>query len=162
MNENILAPGLIETIEFDPTLSDTNYAAGDVLFAVTEIANIVPYDGHIAEIMHLGVTWNITSAPSFTLLFFDEEISSFGAINDACAVTFADLKRRIANFDINATDYQTVNSLDYLDITGERIGILKTKQTKKSVWLGGVINDAYTGDLEGDLNIKMEIKRFAI
>ena len=162
MNENILAPALIETIEFDPTLDTVDYAAGDVLFAITEIENIVPYEGHIAEIMHLGVTWNITSAPSLTLLFFDEEISSFGALNDASAMTFADLGRRVANFDIDSADYQTVNSLDYLDITGERIGILKTKKSSKSVWLGGVINDDYTGNLEGDLNIKMEVKRFLI
>ena len=159
-------------INIIPVLS-SSYLASDVLFAPVELgeprvlqqsdnatAEIgLMTDSHrnfVAVIEKVGLTWGVSNAPSITLLFFEGNPTSFGALNDACSINESDLRSRVATVKVDKSNYQSLNSLQYLDITGDVIGSIQIHRDSP-LYLAGIIDEAYSGSLLDQLNIQLDI-----
>ena len=157
-------------INIDPELGG-NYTASDVLFSPIMLGEARPIDtegfglegfatdfhrNFVASVDKIGLTWGIISAPEIMLMVFEGNPQSFGAVNEPCAISYDDLRGRVATILIDTTRYITLNTSQFLDITGEGIGIIQVHRDSP-LYLAGVINDNYAGDLAGQLHIQIDL-----
>ena len=153
------------TVEILPTLGSA-YSADDVLFEPIEIRRrslgtvemTQTHQGFAGRIARLGVTWGVSAAPSIRLLFFDIDPSaSFGTINTSPLINFEDLRNRLATIIIDDSAYASLNNLQFVDITGDSLGIFQSRRINTSVWIAGIIDADYSGDLADQLSIQIDI-----
>ena len=147
--------------KFVPEL-ENDYADGDVLFSPIEIALASGGENSLLRrsnpLEYVGITWGVSDAPSFVLMFFDIAPTSFGDTNAAVNVSFDDLKNRIGTLEIDSSEYYTVNGSQILDITGDDLGIIRTTKSSGSIWIAGIISGSYSSNLEDNLQIGLGIK----
>ena len=148
-------------LELIPIL-ESNYANGDVLFEPIEIGNrasgiVEMTTRNNISIRRIGLTWDVSDAPPITLYFFEAEPTTFGDINTSPGISQAELRTRIATITVPQANYTSLNSKNFIDITGDNFAPLQTMDITDPIWIAAITNDAYTSDLEDNLFIQIDI-----
>jgi len=100
-----------KTLTVTPALQATpDYAAGDVLFAPTEIADFFPSKNSSAQIVSLFVIdKQVVGTQAFTL-YFTHSATALGTINATADVSIGTLEEVQATIPIVAGDWTTANT----------------------------------------------------
>ena len=93
----------LHKVRFTPVLDTSQYTAGDVLFATTEIIGFIPQAGK-AILRYVKVTDKADQKNPIGLVFFKSNVS-LGAFNGAPDITDANGDEVVSYFPIVATDY---------------------------------------------------------
>ena len=100
-----------KTLTVTPDLEDrTDYTAGDVLFAPTEIVDFFPSKNSSAQIVSLFVIdKQVVGTQAFTL-YFTHSATALGTINATADVSIGTLEEVQATIPIVADDWTTANT----------------------------------------------------
>ena len=152
-------------IVYKPTLLDTGYAAGDVLFDPVKIDNFNLIGARPSQLWQLGIFWDMASAPEITLYFFNADPESFGAAGEQPAPTFDDRLKLVAEYDIDSTVNQGYDTLlgdngaenSYALVIGNAIGVFNSSD--KTGYVSAVVKTAVTAGLSDKLGLTFIVKK---
>lgn len=142
-------------LEVTPTLDTNAYAAGDVLFTTTEVANAARQAGKAINIMSLMVVDKDDQKPVFDLYFFDRTVT-FGPFNAAPAISDADAGYYVGHISVATDDYKDLGGVSVASPTvSEKImQLLSTSLFIAAVNLSGTPTHTASG-----LVLKLGISR---
>lgn len=150
---------------FTPVATDGGYTTGQVIGAVTKLADVTIEGGGACELRSMVVRDASNTKGAFDLVFFNQEpANSIGVDGASYSLNDADLTKLIGRISIAALDYVSSGSAS-AEATIKNIGLLMrgfkdaSGQTGKDIWVAMVARDSFT-IAASDLSALMLLERY--
>lgn len=126
--------GTIVTVT--PTLDTSAYAAGDVLFDTTAIANAVRVSGGRAELVSIQVLDEDDQTAAVLDLYFLRSNVSLGTFNVAPAITDANAREILGYYSFASGDFKDLGGSKVA--TARNVGLILAPTTGTTLYVAGV------------------------
>lgn len=149
-------------VEITPTLLNTAYEAGDILFTPIKLVSVTRSNYSSALLRQVGIFWDIANAPNITLYLFAKDPENWGNAGDAPAPTLDERATLVGEWSVNAqAPYSMMPGANSTDnsyaLTTGLLAALHAPGGK--VYLTATIDAAHSGGLEDKLKITLNIDK---
>lgn len=141
-------------IEVTPTMDTSAYAAGDVLFNETDVANVARSSGKTVTLISLCVVDKDDQKQPFDLHFFDRTVT-FGTKNGVPSISDADAAFYMGHVSVAAADYKDLGGVS---VASPRIDPKVIKPNATSLFIAAVTSGTPTHTASG-LVLKLGLTR---